>query len=151
MRVLLGEMEGGSDLVIVDTPAALAVSDAVPLMKAVTGVVLVARMNRSSRDTIRRLRKIVESAQGTLLGVVATGVSWEPGYEHYSRSYYTSDGNGSKSQSKSKSNSKASKRSSQPSAAPAPSAPTTVELVRQSYGTPSQASDGAENGRTQPD
>ena len=88
MQRLLRQLQSDCDLVIVDTPAALAVSDAVPLMRAVTGVVLVARMNRSSRETVRRLQKIVESAQGKLIGVVATGVTSGPGYEHYSQSYY---------------------------------------------------------------
>lgn len=87
MRSLLEELEQQSDLLIIDSPAALAVSDAVPLMRAVSGIVLVARMNRSSRDTIGRLQKIIASAQGNLLGVVATGVSRRP-YEKYSHDYY---------------------------------------------------------------
>lgn len=88
MRTVISSLQAQSDLVIVDTPAALAVSDAVPLMHAVNGVVLVARMNHSSRETIHRLQKIIESAHGNLLGVVATGVSSGPGYEKYSQSYY---------------------------------------------------------------
>jgi Mrp family chromosome partitioning ATPase len=74
--------------VIIDTPAALAVSDSVPLMQNVSGVVLVARMNKSKRDTLRRLRKIIDSAHGRLLGTVATGVTSGPGYEKYSQAYY---------------------------------------------------------------
>jgi capsular exopolysaccharide synthesis family protein len=94
MQRVLRELEADSDLVIIDTPAALAVSDPVPLMRNVSGVVLVARMNRSSRQTIRRLQRIVESAHGTLLGVVATGVSAGPGYEGYYPKYYYSHSNG---------------------------------------------------------
>ncbi|HET9118850.1 MAG TPA: CpsD/CapB family tyrosine-protein kinase, partial [Pseudonocardiaceae bacterium] len=93
MRELLSDLESRFDLVVIDTPAALAVSDAVPLMQSVSGVVLIARMNRSSRDTIRRLHKIITSAHGMLLGTVATGVSSGPGYEKYSQAYYsTGDG-----------------------------------------------------------
>jgi Mrp family chromosome partitioning ATPase len=96
MQDLLRELESQSDLVIIDTPAALAVSDPLPLMRMVSGVVLVARMNRSSRQTIRRLQRIIESASGTLLGVVATGVTASPGYDHYYPKYYASNGtNGS--------------------------------------------------------
>ena len=94
MQRVLRELEADSDLVIVDTPAALAVSDPVPLMRNVSGVVIVARMNRSSRQTIRRLQRIVESAHGTLLGVVATGVSAGPGYEGYYPKYYYAHSNG---------------------------------------------------------
>ena len=90
MRDLISTLEHKADLVIVDTPAALAVSDAVPLMQTVSGVVLIARMNRSSRDTVRRLHKIIASAHGRLLGAVATGVTSGPGYEKYSQAYYSS-------------------------------------------------------------
>ena len=77
---------------IVDTPAALAVSDSMALMRSVSGVVMVARMNQSSRQTIRRLQRIIESAHGTLLGVVATGATAGPGYEHYYPKYYGATG-----------------------------------------------------------
>jgi non-specific protein-tyrosine kinase len=102
MHEVLRELEAQSDLVIVDTPAALAVSDPVALMASVSGVVLVARMNRSSRHTIRRLQQMIESAHGKLLGVVATGVTAGQGYyEHYATKYYaqggTSNGNGHRS------------------------------------------------------
>ena len=88
MRRLILTLEEQADLVIIDTPAALAVSDAVPLMQTVSGIVLIARMNRSSRDTIRRLQKIIIAAHGRLLGAVATGVTPGPGYERYSEAYY---------------------------------------------------------------
>jgi capsular exopolysaccharide synthesis family protein len=94
MRNLIHVLEDQADLVIVDTPAALAVSDAVPLMQNVSGVVLIARMNRSSRDTVRRLQKIILSAHGRLLGTVATGVTSGPGYEKYSQAYYAPAGDG---------------------------------------------------------
>ncbi len=92
MQQLLRQLELESDLVIVDTPAALAVSDPLPLMRAVTGVVVVARMNTSTRQTIRRLQKIIESAHGSLLGVVATGASAGLGYSHYYPKYYAHNG-----------------------------------------------------------
>jgi capsular exopolysaccharide synthesis family protein len=92
MQRVLRALEAQSDLVIVDTPAALAVSDPMALMRAVTGVVIVARMNRSSRQTIRRLQQMVQSAHGTLLGVVATGATAGPGYEHYYPKYYSKNG-----------------------------------------------------------
>ena len=92
MRGLLTSLEADSDLLIIDSPAALAVSDAVPLMRFVSGVVMVARMNQSTRETVHRLQKIIESAHGRILGVVATGVVAGPGYEKYSQAYYTPAG-----------------------------------------------------------
>jgi polysaccharide biosynthesis transport protein len=95
MRNILRELEAQSDLVIVDTPAALAVSDPVPIMQNVTGVVIIARMSRSSRQTIKRLQNIIEQAHGHMLGVVATGTTAGPGYKHYYPSYYSNGSNGS--------------------------------------------------------
>lgn len=89
MRDTLAELEAQSDLVIVDTPAALAVSDPLPLMRSVSGVVVVARMNQSSRQTIRRLLKVIEAAHGNMLGVVATGATSGPGYSDYYPKYYS--------------------------------------------------------------
>ena len=85
---LIKHLESICDLVVIDSPAALAVSDAMPLMPAVSGVVIVARMNQSGRATVNRLNKIVVAAHGHLLGVVATAVTSGPGYERYSSHYY---------------------------------------------------------------
>lgn len=96
MERTIRELESQSDLLVIDTPAALAVSDSMALMRNVSGVVMLARINQSTRQTIRRLQRIIESAHGTLLGVVATGVSAGPGYEHYYPKYYAQNGsNGS--------------------------------------------------------
>lgn len=92
VQVVLRQLEAHSDLVIIDTPAALAVSDPLPLMRSVSGVVLVARMDRSSRQTIRRLQRRISSAHGRLVGVVATGVSSMLGYEQYTPKYYSHNG-----------------------------------------------------------
>jgi receptor protein-tyrosine kinase len=94
MQRVLSELESQSDLVIVDTPAALAVSDSIALMRSVSGVVLVARMGTSTRQTVRRLQVIIESAHGTLLGVVATGAAASPAYGSYSGEYGREAANG---------------------------------------------------------
>jgi tyrosine-protein kinase len=97
MQQIIRQLESQTDLLIIDTPAALAVSDPLPLMRAVSGVVVVARVNSSTRQTIRRLQKIIESAHGNLLGVVATGASAGLGDAHYYPRYYAQNGaNGSK-------------------------------------------------------
>jgi len=87
MEQVLSELEGHADLVIVDSAAALAVSDALPLLRWTTGVVLIARLNRSTRAGIRRLQKIITAANGTILGVVATGAASRGGYDGYGYGY----------------------------------------------------------------
>jgi capsular exopolysaccharide synthesis family protein len=83
MRALLHDLENQADLVIVDSVAALSVSDSLALLKTVSGSVAVARMNRSSRVAVRRLQKMIASAGGTVLGVVATGTAAGGGYGAY--------------------------------------------------------------------
>jgi polysaccharide biosynthesis transport protein len=73
LNTVLQELEDRSDLVVIDTAAALAVSDALPLIQSASGVILVVRMNRSSRAAVRRIKKVIASAQGSVFGVVATG------------------------------------------------------------------------------
>lgn len=92
MKQVIKRLEANADLVVIDTPAALMVSDPLPLMELATGVVLVARMNRSTREKIRRLEKMVRAAHGTLFGVVATGVSSGIGYDYYMSTYYSKNG-----------------------------------------------------------
>jgi Mrp family chromosome partitioning ATPase len=87
METLLAELEHQADLVVVDSAAALAVSDALPLLRWTSGVVMVARLNRTTRASIRRLQKIITSASGTLLGIVATGVQTRFGYDGYGYGY----------------------------------------------------------------
>jgi capsular exopolysaccharide synthesis family protein len=87
MERVLDELESRCDLVIVDSAAALAVSDALPLLRWTTGVIMIARLNRSTRAGIRRLQKIIASASGNLLGVVATGAPSRGGYDGYGYGY----------------------------------------------------------------
>jgi len=75
MRALIVELEETADLVILDSAPLLVVSDSVPLLKAVSGVVLVARINRTHRAALMKLRQVVGSAGGNALGVVATDVT----------------------------------------------------------------------------
>jgi succinoglycan biosynthesis transport protein ExoP len=92
MGLVLGELLAEADLVLIDTPAALMVSDPLPLMELASGVILVARVNRSTREKIGRLKKMIEAAHGTLLGVVATGTGSGAGYGYYGSRYYSRNG-----------------------------------------------------------
>jgi receptor protein-tyrosine kinase len=87
MQRTLHELETGAELVIVDSAAALAVSDALPLLRWTSGVVVIARLNQTTRAGIRRLQKIITAANGNLLGVVATGAPNRGGYDGYGYGY----------------------------------------------------------------
>ena len=59
-------------MLVIDSTPVLTVSDSIPLLRDISGVVLVARVNRTSREAIKRLREVIDSAGGNALGVVAT-------------------------------------------------------------------------------
>jgi capsular exopolysaccharide synthesis family protein len=74
MRELLANLGETADMVIIDTPPLLAVSDAIPLQEQVSGTVLVARVDHTNRDGVRKAISFISTAAGNLLGFVATGV-----------------------------------------------------------------------------
>ena len=73
------------DLVIVDTPPMLPVSDTLGLLNAVDGVVVVARLGYTKRDDASRARAMLDrAASGRLLGLVANDARGEQaGYGQY--------------------------------------------------------------------
>jgi polysaccharide biosynthesis transport protein len=87
MSSLLASLSEQVDIVIVDTPPLLSVSDAVPLLEKVSGTVLVAKVGTTSRDALQRMRQVIEAARGNLLGAVATG-SGKSGLYGYGGDYY---------------------------------------------------------------
>ena len=68
------------DMIIIDTPPLLAVSDPGAVAAIVDGVVLTMRLRRNVKPLATRATKILESVDARLLGVVINGVSSEAGY-----------------------------------------------------------------------
>ena len=87
MSTLLLTLSDEVDIVIVDTPPLLNVSDAVPLLEGVSGTVLVARVGATTRDALERVRQVIDTARGSVLGAVATGASGV-GLYGYGDAYY---------------------------------------------------------------
>jgi capsular exopolysaccharide synthesis family protein len=100
MRSLLDELAGQADIVLIDSPALLAVSDALPLINQAAGTVLVARLNQTTKDAVERTNQVITAAGGTVLGTVATGAQAGGLYGYYGYGYYnTDDDRGDKAQS----------------------------------------------------
>ena len=94
MRSLLAELAEQVDMVVIDTPGLLAVSDAIPLFNQVAGSVIVSRLNRTPRDAVRRAKQVIDSAGGTVLGSVATGAHAGGVYGYYGYYGYYGGENG---------------------------------------------------------
>lgn len=98
MRDLIDELLEISDLVVIDSNPLLSVSDSLPLLDVVSGIVVVARLGSTTKEAIRRFQKTVANTNATVLGVVATGAARGRGGDEYGRgSAYarSADDNGS--------------------------------------------------------
>ncbi len=71
MDALLKQAKSAYDIVVIDTPPLIAVSDAFPLLTRVDGVVIVGRVGHSQREAAERLRRVLSSSRAPLLGVIA--------------------------------------------------------------------------------
>jgi capsular exopolysaccharide synthesis family protein len=92
MRTLLAELEEISDIIVIDSPAILAVSDAMPLINAAAGTILVARVDKTQKEAVERMAQLASSAGGVVLGSVATGGRGGGVYGYYG--YYRDGNNG---------------------------------------------------------
>jgi hypothetical protein len=79
MADVLRAATAGYDLVVIDTPPLGVVSDPLPLMRQIDGVVIVAGMGRNRRDGARRLATTLRSVEAPLLGVIANRVKGSAG------------------------------------------------------------------------
>jgi succinoglycan biosynthesis transport protein ExoP len=93
---ILDQLKARFDLVILDSPPLLAVSDAVPLIPQVDGVVIVARVNQTTRDAAKRLQDLLIRSKASLIGVVANDLPQMElmggGYTYYGYRYGASYG-----------------------------------------------------------
>ena len=85
MTAVLAELTEMADMVVIDAPPLLVVSDAIPLLDEVSGIILTARVDYTDRDAVTKARQVISTAGGKILGVVATGskAGGLYGYEEY--------------------------------------------------------------------
>ncbi|MHB1699823.1 MAG: polysaccharide biosynthesis tyrosine autokinase [Acidobacteriaceae bacterium] len=74
---LLAEMRESFDLVLLDTPSILPVTDTVSLSNAVDAVLVVVRSGVSGRESLVRTMAVLRRAGARILGVVLNGVDFK--------------------------------------------------------------------------
>ena len=79
---VLQQLAVRADLVLVDAPPVLEVSDVMTLMTDVDGVLIVTRIGRTARPVLDELRRVLDRAPTRKLGFAATGAKAEEGYPH---------------------------------------------------------------------
>jgi non-specific protein-tyrosine kinase len=80
MVELVREARHQYDLIVIDTPPAGAVSDAIPLITMVDGVIVVSRLGKTVRDHARRLRQQLDHLDASVLGVVVNSAEEDRPY-----------------------------------------------------------------------
>jgi capsular exopolysaccharide synthesis family protein len=90
---ILNRLAEESDVVIIDTPPLLAVSDAMPLISSADAVLVVGRLGRTTHDSVKRLRQVLDRVERSkVLGVVANGVTGRGTGSGYGYGYGYGDG-----------------------------------------------------------
>jgi capsular exopolysaccharide synthesis family protein len=74
-RHILGEAERDYDLVVIDTPSTAFVSDAIPLLTQVSGVLVVTRLGHSTRMATSQLANQLANVDAPVLGLAVNSVS----------------------------------------------------------------------------
>ena len=95
MEQFLREANDQFDIVLLDTPPVIAVTDAAVLSRKVDGIVLVMRSAHTERDIIMRSRGLLEKVNAKLLGVLVNGLqvnNMYGSYYNYYEYYYSHDG-----------------------------------------------------------
>jgi succinoglycan biosynthesis transport protein ExoP len=77
---LIGSLRQNADVVLIDSPPLLAVTDALVLSGRVDGVVLVVSAGMTRRKHLVRAVELLRSAEAPLVGVVLNGVSHRAGH-----------------------------------------------------------------------
>jgi polysaccharide biosynthesis transport protein len=91
MDSLIKEAERKYELVVIDTPPVSLISDAIPLLKKVTGVMVVTRLGISTRHAAARFRDQLTNLHAPVLGIVVNAVRGREAYSQYEDYYLTAD------------------------------------------------------------
>ena len=86
MTELLDMLKGQYDVVLLDSPPAIAVTDPVVLSAVVDGVCLVAESGRTQADELSRTKELLDHAKASTLGVVLN--KFDPRHSYRSSHYY---------------------------------------------------------------
>ncbi len=95
MRELIARAEHKYDFVVIDTPPTSVVSDAIPLVPQVGGVIVVGRLAKTTKDAALHLKAQLRNLDARVLGVVVNAVGESDAYGYgYGYGYGVDDSRG---------------------------------------------------------
>ncbi len=92
MANMLADFATQTDIIVIDSPPLLPVTDAAVLAAKADGVVLVTALNETRRDATLRARAILEGTSARVLGVVVNKSPTSGSAGYYYADYYGRDG-----------------------------------------------------------
>ena len=75
LAAILAELKQRADLILLDTPPILDLSDVITLSSRVDGLVVVTKLSAISRPALQELHRVLAGAPITKLGFILTGTS----------------------------------------------------------------------------
>ena len=87
MTYVIEEARALADVVLLDCPPIGTVNDPVTLANLVDGIVLISRLNQTTRDAARRTMRTLSNLETQLVGVVVTGATPGTGYYYGGEGY----------------------------------------------------------------
>jgi capsular exopolysaccharide synthesis family protein len=88
MRDILEEAKSSFDMVLIDSPPVLAVTDASVISSIVDGTIVVVRVGKTARDAVRRAVAQLRVVNGRVLGAVLNDVDFRSGVYYGGYGYY---------------------------------------------------------------
>jgi non-specific protein-tyrosine kinase len=89
MNTFLGVLNSEADVVVIDSPPILAVTDSAILARLSDGVLLVVDSGKTKRESAQRAREALDNAGARLLGVVINRMPAKGSYYSYNSKYYS--------------------------------------------------------------
>jgi non-specific protein-tyrosine kinase len=90
MHSLNSRLESEVDMIVIDSPPCMPVTDTAILSRMADGVILVVESGRTRRDEALRAKEVIEKAGGRILGVVLNRLKPRAGgYYYYYHNYYS--------------------------------------------------------------
>ncbi len=92
MKILVEKLEDRYDRMLFDTPPALAAADAGIISHMADGVVLVVKMGKTARDSLKLALSNLLKGKSKVLGLLLNGISSKNSSYYYYYYYYTEEG-----------------------------------------------------------
>jgi capsular exopolysaccharide synthesis family protein len=100
MSELMLDLRSSRDVVLIDTPPLGTLTDAVPLVPRVDGIVLVARLQHTTRDALKKTVAVLAELDAPVLGTVLTGGDRSALADYYGKKTIPPDARGGRDESR---------------------------------------------------